>query len=208
MDISEALATYREFGHVVVPALVDHTAVAELSILVEAVGRFTPANGVMAMNPAEEPARSIAEDRRLVELAAAMLESEAVCFGLTFVVKPPHHGLPVLWHQDGFPWRERWGIHDAVTLWVAIDAVDPERGGLMFIPGSHRLGLYPLRPNTESPNVFGWESPPELVDEAEVETVALAPGDASVHHPALVHASGPNRSPHRRAVLALRYCAG
>ncbi len=207
-------ARFLEQGHVVVPGVIDDATVTELSDWVEALAPYTPANGVMAMNPMLEPARAYGSDARFSDLARVVLDAEPVCFGASFVVKPPQTGLPVLWHQDGHPWREMWGIEGAMTLWVAIDPVTPERGGLVVIPGSHHLGLHPLVPSAEladdpGPNVFGWASAPELVEEAlaqgAAEPVTLAPGDVSIHHPALVHASSPNTSPHRRAVLALRY---
>lgn len=205
MDMSELATKYREHGHVVVPGVVDPEIIAELAALVSAAERHIPPNGLLALNPADEPARSIAADPRLEELAGAALDGPPVCFGVTFVVKPAHHGLPALWHQDGYPWREQWGIEAAVTLWLAVDPAGPDQGGLQVIPGSHRLGLHPLRPQTDPPNVFGWSSPRELVDEEQAEWVALEPGDVSIHHPALLHSSAPNRSASRRAVLTLRY---
>lgn len=214
MEGSEIRARYLTDGHVVVSEVIDGDAVAELSSWVTAFEPHTPANGVMALNPALEPARSFGSNPRFVALAEGVLDAEPVCFGVSFVVKPPGVGLPVLWHQDGHPWRERWGIDHALTLWVAVDPVTPDRGGLTVIPGSHSLGLFPLVPagdlaDDPGPNVFDWTSPPEVVEEAlgigTAQVVVLEPGDVSVHHSALVHASGPNRSPHRRAALALRY---
>ena len=43
------------------------------------------------------------------------------------------------------------------------------------------------------------------VDEAEAVVAALAPGQMSLHHGRLFHASGPNSSDDRRISLAMRY---
>lgn len=78
---------------------------------------------------------------------------------------------------------------------------------MRVVSGSHRLPAQPLRPNAEVPSLFGAELDPALVDETAVDLV-LAPGDASLHHPNLVHGSGPNRSGQPRRALAVRYRAG
>ena len=45
------------------------------------------------------------------------------------------------------------------------------------------------------------------VDEAMLEPIELAPGEASPHHVRLIHGSPPNPSPSPRAVLAVPYIA-
>jgi ectoine hydroxylase-related dioxygenase (phytanoyl-CoA dioxygenase family) len=49
---------------------------------------------------------------------------------------------------------------------------------------------------------------PTLVDESLAVDVVLAPGDVSVHHPNLIHGSGPNATERQRRALALRYRSG
>lgn len=139
-------------------------------------------------------------------LAEEVLGGPAEVFGATYVVKPARTGLPALWHQDGHPWTERLGGAAATTLWVALDLSNPETGGLRVIPGSHRIPAQPLRPNPE-PSLFGVEVDPVLVDESLAVDVLLEPGDVSIHHPNLIHGSGPNRSDRPRRALAVRYRA-
>jgi ectoine hydroxylase-related dioxygenase (phytanoyl-CoA dioxygenase family) len=111
----------------------------------------------------------------------------------------------VLWHQDGYPWRTRFGITRAVTLWLALDRADEETGGLRVIPGSHSLPAQPLVPCTTEGNMFGGAITPELVDLTLARNLTLAAGDVSVHHPNLIHGSTPNRSGYLRRALAIRY---
>jgi phytanoyl-CoA hydroxylase len=195
---------YRLTGHVVVRGVLDAKTleVAEGHL---ADQRLT-ASGIAASSPEHDAmAAVLGRDDRLTRLARLALDGEPELFGFTYLVKPPRAGLPVLWHQDGHPWREHLGIDDAVTLWVALDPTTVDNGCLRVIPGTHRTPLRPLRPNAEIDNVFGWECDPDMVDEAAAIDVELSAGDASIHHPALVHGSGPNRSAHRRAALSLRY---
>jgi phytanoyl-CoA hydroxylase len=90
-------------------------------------------------------------------------------------------------------------------MWIALDDADGGNGGLRVIPGSQRLDATPLHPNTVTPSLFGVEMDPTLVDETLAVDVALRAGDVSVHHPHLIHGSGPNRSDRPRRALAIRY---
>ena len=185
---------YERDGFVVV------RAVAEVAPLLDALAALPAAGPLVPSPPLELPA--------LDALAAEVLGGPVEVFGTTFLVKPAGEGLPALWHQDGHPWQERLGGAAAVTAWVALDPATPESGGMRVVPGSHRLPAQPLRPNAEVPSLFGAELDPALVDEGAAVDLVLAPGDASLHHPNLVHGSGPNRSDRPRRALAVRYRAG
>ena len=147
----------------------------------------------------------IVESVELVAIATGVLEAPVVAFGATYLVKPPWVGLPALWHQDGYPWREKLGDAAAVTLWIALDAATIANGCLRVIPGSHHEPAQPLRPNTEAPSLFGVEIDPAAVDVSAAVPVELAPGDVSAHHPNLIHGSDANVSEHPRRALAVRY---
>ena len=189
-----------EDGHVVVRRVLDAATVERLAAHCDAL----PGDALRtAALDRDDVLAGIAADERLVAVAASVLDAPEP-FGATFVVKPARTGLPALWHQDGHPWRER-GIVAAVTLWVAIDPATSENGCLRVIPGSHRLAAQPLRPRPDVASVFGAEIDPALVDEARAVDVVLEPGDVSVHHPNLVHGSGPNATERQRRALALRY---
>lgn len=195
---------YRRDGHVVVRSAVNDAFVR--TALDHLVGYPSPPNGLVAVSSDHDPiAAELGTDLGLTGLAAGLLGAEPRLFGFTYVVKPPRSSVVVLWHQDGHPWRERLGIEHALTLWVALDPATPDSGGLRVIPGSQRTGLHPLHTRVDVANVFGWASDPDLVDEAAAIDVELEPGDVSVHHPALFHASGPNRTGRRRAALGLRF---
>lgn len=189
-----------EHGHLVVQGVLDAATVDRLARHCDAL----PGDALRtAALDRDDVLAGIVADERLLAIARSVLD-EPEPFGATFVVKPAHTGLPALWHQDGHPWRER-GIVDAVTLWVAIDPATVENGCLRVIPGSHRMDTQPLRPRPDVESVFGAEIDPALVDEPAAVDVVLDPGDVSVHHPNLVHGSGPNATERQRRALALRY---
>jgi ectoine hydroxylase-related dioxygenase (phytanoyl-CoA dioxygenase family) len=197
-------ATYEDRGHVTVPAVLDP---ATRSAAHEHLA--TLPGGALRAAPIEADPffGAVAADPRLVGIAAEVLGGAVEAFACTYVVKPPRVGLPALWHQDGEPWRDRLGGAAATTLWIALDPSTVENGCLRVIPSSHRLPLQRLRPNTAVASIFGVELDPALVDETAALDVVLDPGDVSVHHPNLVHGSGPNRSDRPRVALAVRYRA-
>jgi ectoine hydroxylase-related dioxygenase (phytanoyl-CoA dioxygenase family) len=194
-------ATFEERGHVTVRDVLDPVTVdaarAHLATL--------PGGSLRAAPLAEPFLASISADPRLVAIAEEVLGGPVEAFAATYVVKAAEDGPPALWHQDGGPWQARLAGAAAVTLWVALDPATAANGCLRVVPGSHRQPLHDLRPNVEVPSLFGVELDPALVDEAAAEDVVLGAGDVSVHHPNLVHGSGPNRSSAARRALAVRY---
>jgi ectoine hydroxylase-related dioxygenase (phytanoyl-CoA dioxygenase family) len=204
---AELVYRYRRQGYVVIRGVVDQ---AMLTTCVEHLGYLQdrqPRPGPIVTAPlTSDPfLMELAGDPGLSNIAGCLLGCDPECFGCTYFVKPPRSGLPVLWHQDGHPWRARLGITEALTLWIALDRADESTGGLQVIPGSHHLDAQPLRPGRDQPNMFGSEIDPDLVDAALARLLALAPGDVSAHHPNLIHGSLPNWSEEPRRALAVRY---
>lgn len=116
--------------------------------------------------------------------------------------KPARNGGVVAWHQDYAYWT--WTAPMAhLTCWMALDDVDEGNGCLRYVRGSHRWGLL------ERPALGGDMAAlaEQLDDEQRAELgrsvpVRLRRGQASFHHPLLVHGSHENRSGRpRRATL-------
>jgi phytanoyl-CoA hydroxylase len=197
---------YDHQGIVVVRQVVDRVFIGQLRSHLTTLD--PPPNGLIPIRLETNPvAQTIAAHEALLGLASELLGGPAELFGATFVVKQAQSPWQVSWHQDGEPWRRQWGLHHAVTLWVALDASGPHNGGLRMIPGSHCEPARALEPVQQPYDVFGWASPRELVDESAAVDVTVEPGDVSAHHPAMVHASGANRSAGPRRALSLRYRA-
>jgi ectoine hydroxylase-related dioxygenase (phytanoyl-CoA dioxygenase family) len=201
------LDDYRREGYAVLRGTLDQETVAAcLDHLGNLAGRGEEGAAVVAATLERDGfLAGTAADPRLAAVASEILGHEAVAFGCTYIVKPPHAGLPVLWHQDGLPWQTRFGITEAVTLWVALDAADARNGGLAVVPRTHSLAAQPLRANVDRPSVFGLEIDPTLVEEELAIHLELDPGDVSAHDPSLIHGSGPNLSGRPRRSLAVRY---
>jgi ectoine hydroxylase-related dioxygenase (phytanoyl-CoA dioxygenase family) len=116
------------------------------------------------------------------------------------LVKEPGTDAPTPWHQDQPYFRVNG--EQLASLWIALDPVDPDSGGVHFVKGSHRWGWF-------DPNVFkpGQEATDEFPpapdiesnrDQYEILTWELEPGDCTVHHGLTMHGGYANASSDRR----------
>ena len=134
---------------------------------------------------------------------AAILGEDLLVMACSFFIKEPKTTSYVSWHQD----LHYWGLEgdDEVTAWVALSPATPESGCMRFVAGSHRE-IVDHRDTFNADNLLtrGQEIAVE-VDDADAVDVVLRPGEMSLHHGRVFHASEPNRSDDRRIGLAIRY---
>ena len=151
-------------------------------------------------------AHQIVSHPRVLDAVEAVLGPDILVWGSTFFIKEPHTESYVSWHQD----LRYWGLDsDAeVSAWLALGPVTEANGCMRFVPGSHKNDLLPHRDTFDEENVLtrGQEADVEIRLEDTVPVI-LSPGQASIHHGRLLHASGPNRSDERRVGLAINYIA-
>lgn len=116
--------------------------------------------------------------------------------------KPPRRGGVVAWHQDYSYWTRTVPIAH-LTCWIALDDVTEENGCLQYVPGSHRWNLLPVTGLAGEMNAIETVLTPEQRAEFKPAAVPLNRGEATFHHPLMVHGSSENRSarPRRGAVL-------
>ena len=120
-----------------------------------------------------------------------------------FLKKPRDPGF-VSWHQD----LTYWGLDsDAeVTAWFAFTPSTVQSGCMRFLPGSHKRSILPHVETFAEDNLLGRGEVIDVeVDEAKAADVVLSPGQISLHHGHLFHASQANRSDDRRIGYAVRY---
>jgi ectoine hydroxylase-related dioxygenase (phytanoyl-CoA dioxygenase family) len=134
---------------------------------------------------------------------AAILGEDLLVFSSSFFIKEPNTTAYVSWHQD----LHYWGLEgdDEVTAWVALSPATPRSGCMRFVAGSHReIVEHHDTFHTDNLLTRGQEIAVE-VDEADAVDVVLAPGEMSLHHGRVFHASSRNASDDRRIGLAIRY---
>lgn len=145
------------------------------------------------------------------EIAAALLGGGAVrLFDDQIFVKEPNTRERTAFHQDS-TYMEIDGDQCCV-LWIPVDPVTTETGGMVYIRGSHRDGKR-YRPNVfisqatlpgaegdELPDIEGHPEDHDLV------SFDVEPGDVLVHHYHTVHGAGGNLSRYQvRRAATIRY---
>ena len=140
---------------------------------------------------------------RIVSILSDILGENFVMWGCHCFCKIVGDNRQVAWHQDA----SYWPLTPArtVTLWIAIDEVDRENGGMSFVSGSHRQGLIDYRMATESENSVLRQVVDDAQRYGEVVDIDLKAGQASLHSDMLLHGSQPNLSGRRRCGLAMRF---
>lgn len=140
----------------------------------------------------------------LLDAVEPILGPDLMIWAAAFFVKPPRSAGFVSWHQD----LNYWGLDgtDEVTAWLALSEVTVASGCMQFVPGSHQAGIVEHHDTFADSNLLsrGQELAVD-VDEKEAVNVCLSPGEVSLHHGRLFHASSANTSDTWRVGVALRY---
>lgn len=129
------------------------------------------------------------------------------------LVKEPGTLDPTLWHHD-LPFWSLAGTQ-VCTVWLALDPVTRETGGVEYVAGSHRwpYRFRPLPPSTpELARKRNMDLPqcPSFDDRRDTYRILswdLEPGDCVVFDSLTIHGSAGNASSHvRRRGFATRWC--
>jgi ectoine hydroxylase len=117
------------------------------------------------------------------------------------------------WHQDYGTWKADDAMPEARAMNVAIflDEVNEFNGPLMFIPGSHKLGVLDAGHDTTTTSYPLWtidhDTIAKLVDRGGIVAPKGPAGSMILFHGCLVHASTSNLSPRNRVSVYLSLCA-
>lgn len=115
--------------------------------------------------------------------------------------KPAKHGGVVAWHQDYSYWTRTEPMAH-LTCWIALDDASRDNGCLWYVPGSHRWNLLPRTGLAGDMNEIMTVLTPEQKAAFQPVPIELKKGEATFHHPLMVHGSYENRTNReRRATL-------
>src|SRR5689334_19474789 len=116
--------------------------------------------------------------------------------------KPARHGGEVIWHQDYSYWtRTKPMAH--LTCWIGLDDSTRENGCVHYVPRSHKWNLLPREDFTRDMDTIRDYLTGDQLREFQPVPIELKKGEASFHHPLMVHGSFANTSgrPRRAAVI-------
>lgn len=140
----------------------------------------------------------------IVDAVELILGPDILAWGSSLFLKPPRSPGFVSWHQD----LTYWGLNNdkEVSVWIALGPAYKDNGCMRFVPGSHKAGQIDHVDTVDDANILtrGQNADVE-VKEDETVYVELDPGQASLHHGHLLHASGPNNTDQPRIGLVVNY---
>lgn len=169
--------------------------------LPKALNQYKRVNSHVVMPLAAEIARHPA----ILDAVEGVLGENLLVWGAEFFIKEAGSNAIVSWHQDLTYWGMGATDHQC-TAWLALSPATVASGCMRFVRGSHKNALVPHRDTFADNNLLsrGQEIAVD-VDEADATPIELAPGQMSLHHGLMFHASGPNVSDDRRIGVAIRY---
>jgi ectoine hydroxylase-related dioxygenase (phytanoyl-CoA dioxygenase family) len=150
-------------------------------------------------------------DRRIAALVEPLIGRDLKQIINQIHYKAPGRSSEFAWHQDSRFRQPASAFRNLARSYVqtglAIDPHRPESGCMRFIPRSHLRGALPLDCSAEVLGGAMQDSALEAVGLSPTDGVQiiLDPGDLALWSPYLVHASGENRSDHRRRLYINGY---
>jgi ectoine hydroxylase-related dioxygenase (phytanoyl-CoA dioxygenase family) len=225
---SERKTFYEDNGYLVVPALLEASALDELraalgQVLEEAEGlqasnaKFAlsapdPATGrryvKRVFNPiARHPLfKELVSHPGILDVVEELIGPDITLQQTKLNLKPPAEDARFEWHQD-YPFFPHTN-YDLVAVMVFLDDADEANGCLRVIPGSHKLG--PLEHDFSADGqAYGTEVKDKSVfaDESAWVSLVVPAGSIALHHSCTLHSSGANRSERSRSSLIFEYRA-
>lgn len=111
--------------------------------------------------------------------------------------KPARHGGVVAWHQDYSYWtRTKPMAH--LSCWIGLDDSTRENGCVHYVGGSHRWNLLPITGLADEMDSIQTVLTEEQKIKFKPVPIELKKGEASFHHPLMVHGSFENKTDHPR----------
>jgi ectoine hydroxylase-related dioxygenase (phytanoyl-CoA dioxygenase family) len=206
----EQVARYREHGYLLpLRAMSEEEAVA----LLARIDAVTPADVADLPHPWYYKAYllftwldALVRDPRILTPVKDILGPDVTVMSADIWRKVPGEARHISWHQDA----SYWSLEplEILTAWIALTPATRENGCMRFAPGSHKQRVA-HRNTFAADNMLSHGQTAELeIDEVGTVDDVLAPGEMSLHHALLVHASGPNGTSAPRVGLAIRYLPG
>jgi ectoine hydroxylase len=171
------------------------------------------ARTAFAAHTYSEPFRRLGAHPRLIEPVMQILGEPIYMHQFKINAKAAFDGAVWQWHQDYGTWARDDEMPEprAMNIAVFLEDVTAANGPLLFIPRSHKTGVFEAGHDLETTSYPLWTLDRETVTRLAREGGIVAPmgpaGSMLMFHGNLVHASPPNISPFDRTIVYLSLCA-
>lgn len=134
--------------------------------------------------------------------ASQLLEGAVRFWHDQIFYKPARHGGVVAWHQDYSYWTRTQPMAH-LSCWIGLDDSTRDNGCVHYIPGSHQWNLLPVTGLAGDMNAIQTVLNDEQQEQFKPVAIELKKGEASFHHPLMVHGSFENRTEQPRRALVI-----
>ena len=148
----------------------------------------------------------VSHNPKILDAVESIIGKNILVCGTTLFIKNPDQKGFVSFHQDA----KYIGLepHNWVTAWLAVTDANEENGCMRMWKGSHKEDLKFHNQKFDENNLLTRGQTVENVPVKETIPVVLKAGELSLHHPKIVHGSGPNKSKDRRIGFAIQSYIG
>ena len=170
------------------------------------------ARTAFAAHTYNEPFRRLGAHPRLITPVEQLLGGKDYIHQYKVNAKAAFDGEVWQWHQDFGTWARDDEMPEprAMNIAVFLDDVTAANGPLLFIPGSHKLGIVDAGHDLETTSYPLWTLDRETVTKLAEDGGCVAPtgpaGSMLMFSSLMVHASPPNISPFGRSIVYLSLC--
>ena len=165
-----------------------------------------------------EPFAKLARHPRMIEPVESLLGEQLYMHQFKINGKMAFEGDVWQWHQDYGTWLndDHMPTERAMNVAIFLDDVTEHNGPLMFIPGSHKIGVVEAKHDLTTTSYPLWTVDNNLIrqlvqraggKEGGIVSPKGPAGSMILFHSCLVHASGSNLSPFDRVSVYLSLCA-
>jgi ectoine hydroxylase-related dioxygenase (phytanoyl-CoA dioxygenase family) len=130
--------------------------------------------------------------RNATRIAQQLLSPQCILLSDFLLLKPANVGAGTPWHQDE-AYSDPEYDHAQLTFWMPLQDVGPQDGCMIYLPGSHLMGVLEHRSLNNDPRTHAFECAVTFSDEQSV-CCPLPAGGCVTHGQRTLHCSTNNVS--------------
>ena len=204
------LNDYDNHGYIAPIDILSKEETAEIKTEIEYIEKKWPEeliglgrNNVHYISPVFD---QVCHNSKILDSVESIIGKDILVGGTTLFIKEPDKKGFVSWHQDakyiGFE------PYNWVTAWLAITEANEENGCMRMWSGSHKEKIKDHKDTYSKDNLLTRGQTVQNVPIEKITPNILKAGQLSLHHPMIVHGSGPNKSDQRRIGFVIQSYIG